>query len=183
MNKQLWRLKVPLKIKNFVWYMYMEVVLTKDNLAKRNWDGSKQCSFCLRDESIQHLFFNCHYARFLWGLTYFTFNIPPPSNVEHMFGSWTNRVGGKLKRQLLAGASAFCWAIWLSRNDVVFDKTPIKSFMQVLYRGTYWLRFWSQLERNDQDKEMIIQACRKLETVAMQIYVDHGWRFSNRICG
>jgi hypothetical protein len=99
-----------------------------------------------------------------------------------MFSTWTNQFGGKLKRQILVGASAFCWAIWLSRNDVVFDKSPIKTFIQVLYRGTYWLRFWSQLERNDQYKEDITMACRKLETVALQIFVDHGWRFSNRIC-
>jgi hypothetical protein len=98
-----------------------------------------------------------------------------------MFDPWVNQVGGKIKRQLLAGALAFCWAIWLSRNDVMFDKAPIKSFMYVLYMGTYWLRFWSQLERNDQDKEMINLTCRKLETVAMEIYIDHRWRFSNRI--
>jgi hypothetical protein len=48
-----------------------------------------------------------------------------------------NIMGGKLRQQLLAGASAFCWAIWLSRNDVVFNKSPIKYFLQVLYRGTY----------------------------------------------
>jgi hypothetical protein len=34
MNKQLWRLKVPLKIKIFMWYMEKEAVLTKDNLAR-----------------------------------------------------------------------------------------------------------------------------------------------------
>jgi hypothetical protein len=161
--------------------MQKEVVLTKDNLVRHNWGGSKQCSFYLRDESIHHLFFECRYARFLWGLTQIAFNISPPNNVQHMFGRWINQVGGKLRRQMLAGASAFCWAIWLSRNDLVFDKTPIKSIMQVLYRGTHWLHFWSQLERNDQDKERINLACRHLETVAMQIYVDHGWRFSNRI--
>jgi hypothetical protein len=33
-NKQLWKLKVPLKIKKFMWYMRKEVVLTKDNLAR-----------------------------------------------------------------------------------------------------------------------------------------------------
>jgi hypothetical protein len=36
MHKQLWRLKVPLKIKKFMWYIKKEVVLTKNNLAKRN---------------------------------------------------------------------------------------------------------------------------------------------------
>jgi hypothetical protein len=50
-----------------------------------------------------------------------------------MYGSWLNQFGGKLKRQALAGASAFCWAIWLSRNDVLFDKSPTQSLLQVLY--------------------------------------------------
>jgi hypothetical protein len=39
MNKQLWKLKVPLKIKIFMWYLKREVVLTKDNLVRHNWDG------------------------------------------------------------------------------------------------------------------------------------------------
>jgi hypothetical protein len=66
---------------------------------------------------------------------------------------------------------------------VIFDKTHIKTFLQVLYRGTHWLRSWVQMERHDQDKEMIRMACRKLETIAMEIYADYGWRFSNRIYG
>jgi hypothetical protein len=32
-NKQLWRVKIPLKIKIFMWYIKKEVVLMKDNLA------------------------------------------------------------------------------------------------------------------------------------------------------
>jgi hypothetical protein len=52
-----------------------------------------------------------------------------------MFTTWLNQVGGKLKRQLLVSASIFCWAIWLSRNDFIFDKSPINFFIQVLYRG------------------------------------------------
>jgi hypothetical protein len=33
-NKQLWRVKIPLKIKIFMWYIKKEVVLMKDNLAR-----------------------------------------------------------------------------------------------------------------------------------------------------
>jgi hypothetical protein len=51
-----------------MWYVYKRVILTKDNLAKRNWKGNKQCIFCCKDENIQHLFFECYYAKFLWGL-------------------------------------------------------------------------------------------------------------------
>ena len=51
-------MKVPLKIKIFMWFLYQKVILTKDNLAKRNWNGIKCCSFCDIDETIQHLFLN-----------------------------------------------------------------------------------------------------------------------------
>ncbi|WVZ83505.1 hypothetical protein U9M48_030647, partial [Paspalum notatum var. saurae] len=35
----LWKLKIPLKIKIFLWYLRTRVILTKDNLAKRQWQG------------------------------------------------------------------------------------------------------------------------------------------------
>jgi hypothetical protein len=33
LNKILWKLKTPLKIKIFLWYLRREIVLAKDNLA------------------------------------------------------------------------------------------------------------------------------------------------------
>jgi hypothetical protein len=44
-NRQLWRLKVPLKIKIFMWYMRKEVVITKDNLGRRNWGVANNVAF------------------------------------------------------------------------------------------------------------------------------------------
>jgi hypothetical protein len=56
-HNKLWKLKIPLQIKVFGWYLRKGVVLTKDNLAKQNWYGSKKCVFCHQDETIKHLFF------------------------------------------------------------------------------------------------------------------------------
>jgi hypothetical protein len=56
-NTLIWKLKIPLEIKIFVWYLYKEVVLMRDNLARRSWNGEKQCSFCLDNETIKHFFF------------------------------------------------------------------------------------------------------------------------------
>ncbi|WVZ50605.1 hypothetical protein U9M48_001845, partial [Paspalum notatum var. saurae] len=50
----------------FVWGFAKGVILTKDNLAKRNRKGRTNCEFCSKQETIQHLFFECHYAKFLW---------------------------------------------------------------------------------------------------------------------
>lgn len=33
---------MPFKIKIFIWYLQREVMLTKDNLVKRNWKGNKK---------------------------------------------------------------------------------------------------------------------------------------------
>ncbi|WVZ54772.1 hypothetical protein U9M48_005521, partial [Paspalum notatum var. saurae] len=45
-------------IKNKDFYV-RGVLLTKDNLARRNWNGHQGCCFCNKNESIQHLFFDC----------------------------------------------------------------------------------------------------------------------------
>jgi hypothetical protein len=62
-----------------MWYLKRGVVLMKDNLERRNWNGNKQCVFCSQPESIQHLFFNCHFAKFLWRVVQVTFNIVDPT--------------------------------------------------------------------------------------------------------
>jgi hypothetical protein len=35
-NKKIWKMKIPLKNKIFAWYLRRGVILTKDNLIKRN---------------------------------------------------------------------------------------------------------------------------------------------------
>jgi hypothetical protein len=44
-NSYLWKIKVPLKIRVFLWLLWREVILTKDNLVKRNWNGNVMCNF------------------------------------------------------------------------------------------------------------------------------------------
>jgi hypothetical protein len=36
---------------------------------------------------------------------------------------------------VLIGMTAFCWALWISRNDSVFQKSQYKSILQVIFRG------------------------------------------------
>jgi hypothetical protein len=63
LRKYIWKIKVPLKIKIFMWFRHHKVLLTKNNLVKRSWQGNKSCSFCHKDETIQHLFFKCPFAK------------------------------------------------------------------------------------------------------------------------
>lgn len=157
----IWKLKVPLKIKAFLWYLKKGVLLTKDNLIKRKWKGGSKCCFCDKDETIQHLFFDCHMARFPWNAVVFSFGIQPPASVSHLLGSWLRGFSLTLRKQLLVGAAAICRALWLCRNEAVFSRKLPNSFLQVIFRGTYWIRFWSQLSK-EEEKIFLKINCRLL---------------------
>ena len=129
LRKQIWKLKIPLKIKIFMWFLYNKVILTKDNLAKRNWIGCKKCVFCDSEESIDHLFFTCRFAHFLWTIVQYAFNIIPPANSTYMFGNWLNGEEKSLKAQIRVGTCALLWSIWRCRNDVVFNNARHANFL------------------------------------------------------
>jgi hypothetical protein len=120
--KYIWKIKVPLKIKIFMWFLHRKVILTKDNLAKRNWEGSKTCVFCDKDESIQHLFFECPLAKTVWRIIFLAFSISPPSNITNLFGNWLSGIAKKDLIQIRVGVCAIVWAIWNVRNDFIFNK-------------------------------------------------------------
>ena len=64
-NRYLWKIKIPLKVKVFLWFLYKGVTLTKDNLIKRSWHGNEKCYFCNNLETIQYLFLNCVLGKFI----------------------------------------------------------------------------------------------------------------------
>jgi hypothetical protein len=78
-------------------------------------------------------FFDCHFARFLWRVVQVTIDIGVPRSVSHLFNDWANDMGYQMKKFLLIGASAICWTLWTSRNKIVFNKSLIKIYMQILY--------------------------------------------------
>jgi hypothetical protein len=87
-NMILWKLKMALKIKIFMWYVKWGVVLARCNLVRCNWKGNKLCSFSTYPESIKYLFFDCHFDKFLWRAIAVTFNIAIPNSVGHLFNDY-----------------------------------------------------------------------------------------------
>ena len=84
----IWKIKVPLRIKIFMWFVHKQVILTKDNLIKRRWVGSSRCCFCDHDEAIQHLFLECPLTKLLWRTIHIAFNMNPPVDITSLFGTW-----------------------------------------------------------------------------------------------
>jgi len=129
-NRKLWKLKIPLRVKIFLWFLNRGVILTRYNLARRNWHGSKTCVFCQHDESIKHLFFECKFARAVWAIVQVASNLYPPRSARNMFGNWLRGIDKQFSAHILVGAAALCWTMWLTRNDVVFNNKCVSSIVK-----------------------------------------------------
>ena len=173
-------MKLPLKIKIFLWFLQRGVILTKDNLAKKNWKGSQKCECCNTNETIQHLFLDCPFAKMIWRIIFYATNLRQPRSIAHMFGTWLDNQYKKIKPLIWVGLAALCWAIWRCRNDIIFKRMKTNSIMQVIFRGAYWLRFWAQLQRDEQAQDTLVAMSTKLEVIALDI-TNGGWKHFFRL--
>ena len=62
----LWKARLPLKIKLFLWQMFRDKLPTSLNVAKRNGPADGPCALCGDPEDANHAFFRCPLARFAW---------------------------------------------------------------------------------------------------------------------
>ena len=176
----IWKIKVPLKIKVFMWFVHKGVILTKNNFVKRSWEGSKRCCFCDQNETIEHLLIKCLIAKLLWRTIHVAFNITPPTSISPFFHDWLNGVAPQTAAQIRVGACALLWPIWNCRNDVAFNRQNITNFLQVIFRASTCIRAWSMLSHTNHREHMAI-GCNRWETVARDTYNRYGWRSSNRL--
>jgi hypothetical protein len=173
LHKYLWKMKVPLKTKIFMWFVHRNEILTKDNPLKRNWQGSSKCCFCDHDKTVQHLFVKCPFAKIIWQVVYMAFNITPPLGISHMFGNWLDGVVKSEKINIRVGVCAIITAIWHVRNEFIFNKSCLPTFLQVIPLAIHWIHMCSYLRPEEQRRYMDI-GCNHLETVAWDIYSRFG---------
>jgi hypothetical protein len=65
-EKLLWKLKLPLKIKIFLWQMAKGKMPANEQIHQRHGRSNGQCALCGQMESINHIFFSCVFTRLLW---------------------------------------------------------------------------------------------------------------------
>ena len=77
MDKMVWKVWAPPKVKFFAWLALQDRIWTADRLAKRGWPNCDLCPLCKREqESGSHLFFKCRFSRRLWSLVIDKYHVP-----------------------------------------------------------------------------------------------------------
>jgi hypothetical protein len=83
----------------------------------------------------------------------------------HLFTDWASTGGVRFRKLCLTGAATLIWAMWTRRNDLVFDNSPTKIYMQVLFLRNTLVK---TLET------VLLKASGVLETLVMQISANFG---------
>ena len=97
-----------------------------------------------------------------------------------MFHSWLANQSKEIRNLIWVGVAAVCWAIWRCRNDIIFNNIKVHSILQVIFRETYWLRFWAQLQRDEHAKNTLSELSRNIEIIAMEVVIG-GWMQNNHL--
>lgn len=66
----MWKIKLPMKLKNFMWLVFQGRFQAGVVLGGMNWKGDTRCAVCRVPETVDHiffLFFVCPVARLVWG--------------------------------------------------------------------------------------------------------------------
>ncbi|KAJ3699256.1 hypothetical protein LUZ61_002961 [Rhynchospora tenuis] len=122
----LWNLKIPPKVKIFLWVLLLDRVLTQQNLLVRNWPSIPACKCCDHGtfETSSHLFVLCNYARRVWTLIQIRFSLPLLILAPDLEELW-------LQNRASVGHSwdiiwaAVTWAILKERNRRIFSNKSL----------------------------------------------------------
>lgn len=139
----LWKSKIPMKIKFFMWQMLHNKLQVAENLIKRKWKGSICCCLCGMPESVNHVFFECHLARMCWGIIKEVFQLTEtPRSVDELCSGWLKGKGPLSIRLTIFLFAGFAWAIWTTRNKMAIEKVFPKAPTDVIFVALSLMQKW-----------------------------------------
>jgi len=145
----IWKAKITLKIKIFLWLVRQKRVLTKDRLNKQGWTGDTTCVYCSQKKTVDHLFVTCNFARSIWNwiarYNNFSFDY---TNIGTL---WKIDYCIPLKEpniiEIIRGS--VLWNIWLDRNRIIFKEGNIQDVHVIVSKILTMARFWASNQKSD----------------------------------
>ena len=120
--KSIWRIKVPGKIKHFIWKACLNSLPTKENLLRRKVFQDLVCHLCAREsEDVFHALWGCEKIHPIWDLD---FGWVDRSRITS--NSFYDVLKLIQERPLLVALFATTmWSIWYHRNKTRLQQSSL----------------------------------------------------------
>ena len=117
----LWKVRVPSKIRVFLWRLARQSLPSVDVLHHRHMAPHSSCAICGAPDSWRHSLLECNMARCVWALgpediTELIVNIQEP----HARG-WLAAVFHALPHEELTRVTVTLWALWHARRKAIHE--------------------------------------------------------------
>ena len=120
--RKLWKSNCRLRHKIFFWMLLYDRVSTRNMLHRKNmYLPDYNCALCLdrTQETLIHLFWDCHFAFNCWNCI--LPNIQRGISTYDEIGMMITLLPQDLAMEIIIMG---CWAIWMVRNDKIFNSIP-----------------------------------------------------------
>ena len=146
--------------------MFRDRLPSPTNIVKRNGPSDGNCVMCGAHEDANHIFFNCHLARFAWSAVREAFdqNWNPHSSSD-LRGIFLAHRGG-FGRVLWRCVGALIWALWTTRNKFTIKHVFPSKPADCLFKSCIFLQQWRLLTKpGDRDAlDLLISKVRASAT-------------------
>ena len=117
----LWRVKVPSKVRVFLWRLAKQSIPTGDVRHHRNMATHNNCSICGCADSWRHSLLDCNMARCVWALqSDALLEFVARAQQEDARG-WLQEAMEVLQHDDLVRLTVVLWAIWHARRQVIHE--------------------------------------------------------------
>lgn len=118
----LWNSSCQNKHRVFFWLILQNRLNTRGVLRRRNMElENYHCVLCTKqhEESIEHLFLSCPFAAEAWNSINLNVDadLLPIQNLDFL----REQINQSFFMEIII---LFCWAIWMSRNNLIFRQVP-----------------------------------------------------------
>lgn len=138
--KAIWKLRVPPKVRAFIWRAASGCLPTRSQLHEHHVPIIPICPICGEaTETILHCLILCRFASYCWVSAGFIFL----HHFEGDFFSWMASSFSDFDEHQKSAWAILCWALWTSRNRWVWQqKRPSSACVLFLARktGEQWLK-------------------------------------------
>ena len=112
---RVWRLRIPPKVKNFVWRACLNILPTKSNLKKRKITSDDFCPICeFEDESTTHALWECPAANDVWLSS--NLRVQKVSKYQGDLITLVLSLFDKVGEKDCGLVAMIIWYIWFNRN-------------------------------------------------------------------
>lgn len=153
----IWKVKLPIKIGNFIWELMHNCLPTDLTLKDRGIINNSTCPLCnSNEESTSHLFLYCSFARAMWHGTTLAVQTSEPRNI--FFQDWIRiRIWlNKYKRMdddsmhYLESIFTTLWTMWNCKNRVVCEGIQPNPIEVILTTQNLSCRYHNILTKDQQ---------------------------------